>query len=45
MPLRIGLGAYDYFRGSLSDLRLYGRALTAAEVAALAARVASRIRP
>jgi hypothetical protein len=45
MPLRIGLGAYDYFRGSLSDLRLYGRALTAAEVAALAARVASRTHP
>ncbi len=36
-PLTIGSGAHDYFRGSLSDLRLYGRALAAAEVAALAA--------
>ena len=35
-PLRIGLGEHDYFRGSLSDLRLYGRALTAREIAALA---------
>jgi hypothetical protein len=37
-PLRIGFGEYDYFRGSLSDVRLYGRALTAKEVAALSAR-------
>jgi hypothetical protein len=36
-PLRIGLGAHDFFRGSLSDLRLYERALAAGEVAELAA--------
>ena len=36
-PLTIGFGAHAYFRGSLSDLRLYGRALAAEEVAALAA--------
>lgn len=35
-PLRIGFGAQDYFYGRMSDLRLYGRALTEAEVAALA---------
>lgn len=35
-PLRIGLGSHDYFRGSLSDLRLYRRALPVAEIAALA---------
>ena len=40
-PLRIGLGGHDYFRGSLADLRLYGRALTAREVADLA-RTAGR---
>jgi hypothetical protein len=32
-PLRIGLGGHDYFNGSLSDLRLYGRALSAEEIA------------
>ncbi len=35
-PLRIGFGPHDYFRGSLSDVRLYGRALDAEEIAALA---------
>ena len=35
-PLRIGFGEHDYFRGSLSDLRLYDRALSAGEIAALA---------
>jgi hypothetical protein len=35
-PLRIGFGAYDHFRGSLSDLRLYDRAISAEEIAALA---------
>ena len=44
-PLKIGLGAHDYFRGSLSDLRLYGRALTAGEVANLVAAVEQRVRP
>lgn len=34
-PLRIGLGAFDYFRGSMSDVRLYGRALDAQEIGAL----------
>jgi hypothetical protein len=32
-PLKIGFGGNDYFRGSLSDLRLYGRALSPAEIA------------
>ena len=31
-PLRIGLGPNDYFFGDLSDLRLYDRALTPAEL-------------
>lgn len=34
-PLLIGFGQHDYFRGSLSDVRLYERALTPEEVAAL----------
>jgi outer membrane protein assembly factor BamB len=37
-PLRIGLGAYDHFRGSISDLRLYDRAISPEEIAALASR-------
>jgi hypothetical protein len=37
-PLWIGSGPHDHFRGSLSDVRLYGRALSAEEIAALAAR-------
>lgn len=35
-PLRIGFGQQDYLNGSLSDLRLYGRALSGREVEALA---------
>jgi len=35
-PMQIGFGRHDYFNGSLSDVRLYDRALTAAEVAGLA---------
>jgi hypothetical protein len=31
-PLKIGFGGNDYFRGSLSDLQLYGRALSATEI-------------
>ncbi len=31
-PLKIGLGAHDYFNGCLSDLRIYQRALAAGEV-------------
>jgi hypothetical protein len=38
VPLRIGSGTHDHFNGRLSDLRLYGRALSAEEVAALARR-------
>jgi gamma-glutamylcyclotransferase (GGCT)/AIG2-like uncharacterized protein YtfP len=37
-PLRIGAGAGDSFRGSLSDVRLYRRALDEAELGALAMR-------
>lgn len=32
-PLKIGFGENDYFRGSLSDVRLYGKALSADEIA------------
>ena len=35
-PLRIGFGAYDYFKGLISDVRLYNRALDAGEIAQLA---------
>lgn len=35
-PLRIGFGAFDYFRGLMSDVRLYGRALGPCEVRELA---------
>ena len=31
-PLRIGFGDHDYFNGSLSDVRLYNRALTPEEL-------------
>lgn len=37
-PLRIGLGQQDFFHGRLSDVRLYRRALTPAEIAHLARR-------
>ena len=37
-PLQIGFGAFEHFRGQMSDVRLYGRALTDAEVAGLACR-------
>ncbi len=33
--LKIGFGSHDYFNGELKDLRLYGRALTKADVAQL----------
>ncbi len=36
-PLQIGFGPNDYFQGRLFDLRLYRRALTTDEIAALAA--------
>ncbi len=32
-PLLIGFGQYDYFNGSLRDVRLYKRALTSREIA------------
>ncbi len=35
-PLKIGFGAHDYFKGALSDLRLYDRALDAGEIGQLA---------
>jgi hypothetical protein len=35
-PLHIGFGGHDFFRGAMSDLRLYGRALTEPEIRALA---------
>jgi hypothetical protein len=36
-PIRLGLGANDYFRGRLSDMRIYRGALDAADIARLAA--------
>jgi hypothetical protein len=44
-PLRIGFGAHDHFRGCLSDLRLYDRALSTGEIAALARREDKASRP
>ena len=41
-PLKIGFGGHDYFRGSLSDLRLYARALTAEDIADLMVKGRSR---
>ncbi|MCX5661063.1 MAG: LamG domain-containing protein [Planctomycetota bacterium] len=32
-PLLLGFGAHDYFKGRMADVRLHGKALTAAEVA------------
>jgi hypothetical protein len=37
-PLRIGLGQHDYFNGRMKDVRIYGGALSEAEVAALSKR-------
>ncbi len=37
-PLKIGFGSNDYFNGMIRDVRLYSRAVTEAEVAALANR-------
>jgi hypothetical protein len=36
VPLTIGFGQHDYFKGKLRDLRMYGRALTDAEIRELA---------
>ena len=33
---------HDYFKGSLSDLRLYGRALKAEEIGKLATKAGER---
>jgi len=35
-PLKIGLGQHDYFNGRMRDLMVHDRALTEAELAALA---------
>jgi len=35
-PLRIGLGPNDYFKGRLSDVRLYSKALSASQIQELA---------
>ncbi len=32
-PLQVGFGPHDYFHGRMSDLRIYGRALDADEIA------------
>jgi hypothetical protein len=37
VPLRIGFGQHDYFRGKMKDVRLYRRALDPEEIAAMAA--------
>lgn len=36
VSLQIGFGPNDYFKGRLADVRLYGRALTKSEIAAMA---------
>jgi concanavalin A-like lectin/glucanase superfamily protein len=36
VPLKIGFGQHDYFNGKMRDLRIYNRALSDAEVVALA---------
>ena len=38
LPLRIGLGGHDYFRGRLADVRLYRSALSDNAIAALTRR-------
>ena len=40
--LLIGFGTHDYFRGSMSDMRLYGRALGEGEIEALATMAPGR---
>lgn len=40
-PLKIGFGGHDYFRGSMCDLRMYGRALSADELAQIRKTVAA----
>lgn len=35
VPLRIGSGAHDYFRGRISDVRVYDRALNDADVGSI----------
>lgn len=37
-PLKIGFGAHEYFKGKMSDLRIYNRALLAEEVQAMQIR-------
>jgi hypothetical protein len=44
-PFRIGFGSHDHFRGCLSDLRLYDRALSTGEIAGLARRDGKASRP
>jgi hypothetical protein len=36
LPLTIGLGAHDYFKGKMADIRLFGRALQPREIGTLA---------
>lgn len=38
VPLRLGFGEHDYFKGKLRDLRLYRRSLTETEIGVLAGR-------
>ena len=33
LPLKIGFGQHDYFNGRMKDLKIYGRALAASEIA------------
>lgn len=44
-PHRIGFSPHDHFRGSLSDLRLYDRALSQDEIASQASRADAAARP
>lgn len=36
-PMTIGFGAHEFFKGKMRDVRLYGRALDAAEISVLSA--------
>lgn len=39
LPLKIGFGPHDYFNGRIKDVRLYGEALSAKQVADISAEV------
>jgi hypothetical protein len=44
-PLRIGFGEVDFFNGKIREVRLYHRALDAAEVSRLARQIVPGVTP